>query len=201
MNKDLLESFSKKGCAIIIGKIDRDGSSILKQKFVEFSKADKNVIVLIDSPGGDMEDVWGIVDFIRLMSNKVIGIVIGRCSSAAFYILQACDIRLATPNSHILVHHITSTFSESFSKSDSEIEECFRIYLNSARADNERIAQFISKRTGHPLRVIKNYMDKGSNYRQKHSATEALKLNFIDAIVRTEREIERAIENCNKLYL
>ncbi len=65
-------------------------------------------VVYISSPGGYL-DVGNII--IRMLEaekasgTKLVCVVIGAASSAAFNLLSHCDVRLSTPGDHFVVHH------------------------------------------------------------------------------------------------
>jgi ATP-dependent protease ClpP protease subunit len=65
-------------------------------------------VVYISSPGGYI-DVGNMITKMLLSEQqkgtKMVCVVIGNASSAAFNLLSHCDIRLATPESHFTVHH------------------------------------------------------------------------------------------------
>ncbi len=65
----------------------------------------KDVTLLINSPGGDLTAGLGIYDAISQYGGEVTGRVVGEACSAACILLQACDIREATPNATIM-HHV-----------------------------------------------------------------------------------------------
>lgn len=65
----------------------------------------KSVTLLINSPGGDLTAGLGIYDAISQYGGEVTGRVVGEACSSACILLQACDIREATPHSS-LMHHV-----------------------------------------------------------------------------------------------
>jgi len=65
----------------------------------------KEVTILINSPGGDLTAGLGIYDAISFYGGPVTGRVIGEACSSACILLQACDLREASPHS-TLMHHV-----------------------------------------------------------------------------------------------
>lgn len=65
----------------------------------------KDVTLVINSPGGDLQAGLGIYDAISQYGGEITGRVIGEACSSACILLQACDVREATPNS-VLMHHV-----------------------------------------------------------------------------------------------
>ena len=72
---------------------------------------DKDVTVLINSPGGSLTDGLGIYDALVNHGGHVTGRVIGEACSSACMLLQACDTREATRHSTIM-HHVGSAAVE-----------------------------------------------------------------------------------------
>ena len=67
-------------------------------------KDEDEITILINSEGGDLTSAFAIYDTIKLSPIHIKGIVVGNASSAASMILQACDTRLITPNSYLMLH-------------------------------------------------------------------------------------------------
>lgn len=63
-----------------------------------------NITVIINTPGGECGAGLGIYDAIKGCSNHVRGIVYNQASSMGSIILQACDERLLTPHSYVMIH-------------------------------------------------------------------------------------------------
>lgn len=60
--------------------------------------------LIINSEGGDVTHAKAIYDAVKGCVNYVRGIVYGEASSSASLIFQACDERLLTPNSYLMIH-------------------------------------------------------------------------------------------------
>lgn len=67
-------------------------------------QSEGTIYLHINCQGGYQQHGFAIYDTIQLMGNKVVGIATGYCLSMAVWVLQGCDIRLATPNSSIMIH-------------------------------------------------------------------------------------------------
>lgn len=62
------------------------------------------IILLINSPGGQDELCYAIYDTIKACKSYIVGIVLGRGYSSSSIILQACDLRVMSRNSLLLLH-------------------------------------------------------------------------------------------------
>lgn len=65
------------------------------------------ITVFIDSRGGDTMTSFGIYDLLRSCPCQITGLVAGRAESAASLILQACDVRIMTEHSSLMLHKST----------------------------------------------------------------------------------------------
>lgn len=64
----------------------------------------ETINLIINTTGGDVCHGMGIYDAVRACRSHIRGLVIGNAQSMGCVILQACDERLATPNSTIMYH-------------------------------------------------------------------------------------------------
>lgn len=67
--------------------------------------ADRPVVVEVNSPGGSVFGALEIQKAIERHPHAVVCLVDGIAASAAFTTLQACDVRLMTNRSILMVHH------------------------------------------------------------------------------------------------
>lgn len=111
---------------------------------------DQNITLLLNSGGGDLSAGLGIYDALRECTGTITGRVVGEACSAACILLQACDIREASPNSTIM-HHVGEAsidthaenfrlFSEFYKRQLDKVDEIMlnRInYTRTTRGDKE----------------------------------------------------------------
>lgn len=62
------------------------------------------IILMINSEGGDMVQGFAIIDAISHCRSQVIGVVRGNAQSAAFVILQSCQVRRASKHAVLMTH-------------------------------------------------------------------------------------------------
>lgn len=90
---------------------------------------DKDVTVLINSPGGTLTDGLGIYDALVNHGGHVTGRVVGEACSAACILLQACDTREATKHSTIM-HHVGSASVEGHAKNVTLFSDFYKKQLD-----------------------------------------------------------------------
>ena len=89
----------------LTGDIDRETIvQALKGLSVLDRMSEEPIQLVINSEGGDMVQGFALIDAIRHCRSDIIGMVRGDAQSAAFVILQACDIRRASKNSVLMTH-------------------------------------------------------------------------------------------------
>jgi len=168
------KNFIKRRILILSGEIDEDKSKILRGFIYALNERPKKEIILyIDSIGGDVEPGLWLYDTIRLSLAPIKGIVNGRASSMAALVLQACQKRVAMEHSQLLLHAIRSHGipMEDEDKINEEIEK--------SREIQERVHKILVTRTGRSFEEIKA-LEKKDKY---ISAKEAKEFGLIDEII------------------
>lgn len=194
-----MERMAKKRVLFINGVINSEGLEILREKLIGLCEdSNEPVIVLIDSNGGDLEEVWGFCDIIPMLSNVIIGVVVGKCYSAAFAILQACDLRLATSNSRFVPHHITVQMSYSMYRSDKEIIALISRSLIEARRSQERLEDIVVNRSGKRRPAVSKLFIYSDALDAKMDIDEALEEGLIDHVVSSIAELKSKIKSAKK---
>lgn len=87
-----------------LGPVTPKTADIVISAIEKGNKEHKPVIVAIDSFGGSVYSGWKIIKAMKMSEVPVICIVDGNAQSMAAVILQACDVRGATPWSVIMYH-------------------------------------------------------------------------------------------------
>lgn len=91
----------------ITGPID---VTTAKRAFDFFSTAPENIVVLIDSPGGDLavgEYIYTLIKQKQVMGGGVLCLANGWVYSAAFLVYTACNTRSALPTAKFLWHSVS----------------------------------------------------------------------------------------------
>ncbi len=166
--EEFFEKFLEMGIVPIFDEITTTTLEKVQQCFIHFFlRKMTNITVLISSNGGNTDVALEIFDILKLYPGLKTGIVIGKARSAASIILQACDRRLATPNSLILIHNGTKTFQ------------------NDCLYDNKMLAVFIERTKKFKDRELKILTD-----RTKKPEQEIMDMNMEEKSLLPEEALE-----------
>lgn len=156
------------------GEITQQSANSIKAQLIHLEAEDpnKDIIMYIDSPGGEITTGLGIVDTMNYISCDMQTICVGMAASMGSVLLAAGTKgkRYALPNSDIMVHQpsggITGTSEE------------IQIYCNHINKTRERLIQFYMDVTDNPRDVI----EKAFTSDTWMTAQEALDFKLIDHI-------------------
>jgi ATP-dependent protease ClpP protease subunit len=144
--------------------------------------------LLIHSAGGDTEVAFQLFDFIKLLQAPILGIVNGKCASAALIVLQACVKRIATEHSRFLWH--SGTITAQF-----QLTEQWKSQLDSwvewQQHIKETAEKILTSRTGKPLEMIKQLQKQGDACRSYLYAPQAKELGLIDEVIDSYSLLEK----------
>ena len=96
----------------ITGEIEQDNVNAIFESIMEWNHQDKGIdpqerepiFILINSYGGSVYNGFSLYNLFRSCSTPIIGIVVGVCYSAATLALLGCHLRLAMPNTSLMLH-------------------------------------------------------------------------------------------------
>jgi ATP-dependent Clp protease protease subunit len=153
--------FTEQSCAEVIAKI-----ILLNLKTVK-----KPIIILINSPGGEVYSMFGVIDVIENSRAPVYTVCTGMAASAAADLLVSGHKRFALPNSTIMIHeawyqheHVTHTqLLNQVQEYERQMEQCMQLYI---------------RKTGLSRKKLQTIFSKDSFF----TAKDALALNIIDEI-------------------
>ncbi len=103
----LSEKFLKTRQILLTGEVNKElAEKIIKQLLLLEADNNDPIYVYIDSPGGDVDAGYAILDMIRFINAPVYMIGMGLVASAGALILLSSpkEMRYALPNSHYLIH-------------------------------------------------------------------------------------------------
>jgi len=160
-------------------------SSELSQKILprllllEAQDPEKPIKVLINSPGGAVDDGFAIYDMMRYVRCPVISVCIGLAASAATIILLGADkgSRLALPNTRILLHQPSQAMQGVASDIQISAAEILRI--------RKRINELLAKETGQSVDQI----EKDLNRDYWLSSERAVEYGLIDRVVENSADV------------
>ncbi len=153
------------------GSVDDMSAEFLSESFAEALKLNPAIILLvIDSPGGS---IWAMNQMIRTVQESPVPVACiadGMAASAAAVLLEACDLRAATPMTLILFHGASGQIKGN--------EADIAGDLTLIRAINETMTLFVANRIGMPIAEFRELI------RQDFwvGPVTAVEMNIIDLI-------------------
>ena len=181
-NNFLKQLLREKRVFPLVGEINKNTAEELRGNIAVASLVDpqKEIYIVFDSGGGNIEPSLHTYDLIKSVSNPVIGIVNGRCHSSALTIYCACTKRLSLPHSSFFFHAI-ETGANMKSTDDEEmamiefkkvqkyfIESTTNVYVKNFNLAKEKVNE---------LCLI------GEKYRRYLTTTEAKELGVVQEII------------------
>lgn len=133
----------------------------------------KPISIYINSCGGDVDDMWSLIDIIEKSKTPIHTYCNGYAYSAAFIIFLSGHKRFASRHSTFMYHQI---FCRSFGKYQDLVE--YRDELDFVNKWNE---EYVMERT----KITQKYIDEVRDKKKDmfiHSE-EALKLGIIDSVI------------------
>lgn len=82
---------------------DKGISKVRLQNQINAASADE-IVIIIDSQGGQMEEGWKIVDYLLSLNKPIKTVVQGNCYSMAVALFLTGSERLISPNSDLMIH-------------------------------------------------------------------------------------------------
>ena len=177
----LLDRLMKTRTIIISEPISSELSKKILPRLLLLEAEDKSapVKVLINSPGGAVDDGFAIYDMMRFIECPVITICVGLAASAATIVLLGGDqgSRLTLPNTRVLLHQPSHGVRGAASDIEITANEIVRI--------RERINLILEKETGQSMEKLLEDMNRDFWL----SAEEAVEYGLLDRIVTNASEI------------
>jgi|SRR5579863_5955659 len=130
--------------------------------------------LLINSPGGSVEDGQMVVDAIISSRAPVITVALGQAMSAAFDIFMAGDRRVVYPNTILMMHSGSSRFDTQTLPQHNVEADLHRRYF-------DRWSKWYASRTKIDQKAWLDMLNTGLNY--YYFPEEALKLGLVHEII------------------
>ena len=154
-NFGFMEKMLKTRTILLSGEINKQlGERVIRQLLLLEDMSDDPVRVFIDSPGGDADAGFAILDMMRFVKPPVFTIGMGLVASAGALILLAApkERRLGLPNSHYLIHQPLSGMRG--------VATDIEIHAKEIERMRDRINSLISEETGKPLKQVVKDTDR-----------------------------------------
>ncbi|MFW6213595.1 MAG: ATP-dependent Clp protease proteolytic subunit [Spirochaetota bacterium] len=174
----LMEKMLKTRTILLSGQINKDlAERVVRQLLLLEDSGDEPIKVFIDSPGGDADAGYAILDMIRFVKPDVYTIGMGLVASAGALILLSSpkEHRLGLPNSHYLIHQPLSGMRG--------VATDIEIHAREIERMRGRINKLISEETGQEIAKVEKDTDRDFWM----NADEAQEYGLISKII-TKRE-------------
>ncbi len=90
----------------IFDEIDARMAENVVMSLSHLSREEGKITIIINSPGGSVNDMFAIYDAIQATPNEIVTVGIGEICSAAGLLLVCGDKRLASPNAMFMAHNV-----------------------------------------------------------------------------------------------
>jgi ATP-dependent Clp protease protease subunit len=151
----LFQRLLKTRTIILSGEINKTlAERTIRQLLLLEAEGEDPVKIFIDTPGGDVDAGYAIIDMMRFIKPEVYTIGMGLVASAGALVLLGApkERRFGLPNSHYLIHQPLSGMRGVAT----EIE----IHARELEKVRDRINRFIAEETGKPLVQIEKDTDR-----------------------------------------
>lgn len=160
--------------------VENDAARVVSEIAAATNRRCRELVLLIDSPGGHSDKGFAISEAVSSFKGRTIGVVVGRCSSAATFALAACRERVAPATAEFLIH------SCGFYREDNRYHYDPRRWTAQTHAQrsasmlgiDQKIADLYLKATG--SRELRDMVFAGGDFRL--SAAVARKNNLLTRI-------------------
>ncbi len=136
---------------------------------------EKKITLFINSPGGDIRNVFMIYDVMTIVNAPIETVCIGAAMDEAALLLAGGrkGMRLATKNAIISVSQLVNNWHMHTNMTDAKnLMEQFKV-------DNDRLLEILNKATGKSVKQLREDFDRRTFF----TAAKALKYGLIDKIV------------------
>lgn len=171
---------------------DEIGKDVLNRVTVALSLLEKYeapITIEINSPGGCLVSTLAIYDLIKSCKNVIYGYVKGEACSGASIILQACDHRVITPHSSVMIHYGSHGLPRDIPKNNDKLLK----YYESLSKDMIRIYKSVMK-VGKSV-ISDKKLDELMTFDSYLRANQAKRLNLVDEIAYLQPEHYEYEEN------
>ena len=180
-DQPFMEKMLRTRTILLSGEINKPlAERVVRQLLLLEDGGDEPIKVFIDSPGGDADAGYAILDMIRFVKPDVHMIGMGLVASAGALILLASpkERRIGLPNSHYLIHQPLSGMRG--------VATDIEIHAREIEKMRARINILIANETGKPLEQVEKDTDRDFWM----NADEAAEYGLVSRIVTNRSELE-----------
>ena len=171
---DLWSLLMKDRIIFVRGEFNQEMADVVVAQLLYLESADSeaDINMYINSPGGEVSNMYSIYDTMQYVRNDIVTIGMGTVASAGSFILAAGSKgkRYALPNVSIMLHELSSGMDGKYHDMKNRFEHTSRLH--------DRMAKHYVEFTGQKLNKIKKDMETDYYF----SAIEAKEYGLIDEI-------------------
>ncbi len=157
----------------------------VSEEIIKFNKEDNKkekkeigferqpICLYINSPGGSVYSMWGLIDLIQTSKTPVHTYCMGYAMSAAFNIFLAGKKRFAHRHSTFMYHQLSSWTYSKLKEMEDDIKECGRL--------DKMIVDYVKSRTNIPAKKLEEIHEKKLDFYM--DVDYALKHGIVDEIL------------------
>jgi len=168
----------KRRTLMLAGEVSRESAQMIMAQLILLAedKPEASIKLFINSPGGDVDAGFAILDMVRFIPSPVNMICAGLAASAAVVVLLASpkERRFSLPNARFLIHQPSTGVRGDVSDIQIEASEILKI--------REKSNRLISDETGQEMAKVES--DTRRNYWM--GAKEALEYGLVGRILAQE---------------
>lgn len=198
----IIDGLLKRRTVVLEGEINSEKTMEVAQKLILLQmESSESINLIIDSGGGNTDAALKLCDIMdKLITAPIHGITIGRCGSAATFVMLHCNKRMGTPYSRFLIHsgtigkislQINDTTSENLEhllkEAQAVKESVIRLYMNrlTPKSWAKKKPTETKKRE-----FVKNLINRGDQqFNDWLSTEEAVSLGLIEEVVANKLDI------------
>lgn len=161
----------------LIGDIGHELTGSTLDAFSEYCSCTDPVLLIIDSPGGDEDDGFAIIDAIHHAESlgiRVTTSAIGQASSMGAMILMSGTERFCSPNTSIMIHRPFYDIQDGMTTNIDDLDAM----RNNMKASESRFRKILKTRTKLGARRISNCLRMDTYF----SPEDAMKYGIVDGI-------------------
>ena len=161
---------------------DKSAKEVIRKLwYLELTKPNTPILLVINSPGGSVDSGFAIWDQIKMISSPVTTLVTGIAASmgSILSLVAAPKKRFATPNARIMIHQPLISGVIQGQATDLEIQAKEIIKTRNS------IIDLYAKATGKDIKLIEETIDRDTWM----SAEEALAFGLLDGITQSYKEL------------
>lgn len=163
---------------IVIAEAISDATVSRVLKEILAKKDDQEIVVYVDSEGGDVECGYAIYEMLTLSNRRVVTYAVNKVFSCAVTIFLAGDERYASNYSNFMIHEPYHAYDEDANLTS----KSYKKNLKELRKTTDDYFKLIAKHTVLTLPRIKKYVQQAEGGEWYFKTSLAKKLGFVTKI-------------------